>query len=155
MELTLSYFLDGSPISAQDLAGSRGRVTIRFTYKNTTRQTVTLGDRTEEIPIPFLVLSGLMLDGKDFSNVEAESGQVISDGDRFFVAGFAIPGLREDLGEAGKELDLPETFAVTRQILQFPPGYHPHAGGDGPAPGAGFGRPEFLGGTDRLLGCAR
>ncbi len=54
-----------------------------------------------------------MLDGKDFSNVEAESGQVISDGDRFFVAGFAIPGLQEDLGEAGKELDLPETFAVT------------------------------------------
>ena len=119
VELTLSYFLDGSPISAQDLAGKSGRVTIRFTYKNTTRQTVTLGDRTEEIPIPFLVLSGLMLDGKDFSNVEAESGQVISDGDRFFVAGFAIPGLREDLGEAGKELDLPETFAVTADTTNF------------------------------------
>ena len=119
VELTLSYFLDGSPISAQDLAGKSGRVTIRFTYKNTTRQTVTLGDRTEEIPIPFLVLSGLMLDGKDFSNVEAESGQVISDGDRFFVAGFAIPGLQEDLGEAGKELDLPETFAVTADTTNF------------------------------------
>lgn len=124
-------------------------MTIRFTYKNTTRQTVTLGDRTEEIPIPFLVLSGLMLDGKDFSNVEAESGQVISDGDRFFVAGFAIPGLREDLGEAGKELGPARDLCRHGRYYEFPPGCHPHAGGDGPAPGAGFGWPGFLGGTDQ------
>lgn len=44
---------------------------------------------------------------------------MISDGDRFFVAGFAIPGLQEDLGEAGKELDLPETFAVTADTTNF------------------------------------
>lgn len=119
VELTLSYFLDGTPISAQDLAGKAGRVTIQFTYENTTRRTVTIGDRTEELPIPFLVLSGLMLDGKDFSNVAAEGGQVISDGDRFFVAGFAVPGLREDLGEAGKELELPETVTVTADTTNF------------------------------------
>ena len=60
-----------------------------------------------------------MLDGKDFSNVTAEGGQVISDGDRFFVAGFAVPGLREDLGEAGKELELPETVTVTADTTNF------------------------------------
>ena len=95
-----------------------------------------------------------MLDGKDFSNVEAESGQVISDRDRFFVAGFAIPGLREDLGEAGKELDLPETFAVTADTTNFHLDTTLTLVVTGPAPGAGFGRPEFLGGTDRLLGCS-
>ena len=119
VELTLSYFLDGTPISAQDLAGKAGQVTIQFTYENTTKHAVTIGDQTEELPIPFLVLSGLMLDGKDFSNVATKGGQVISDGDRFFVAGFAVPGLREDLGEAGKDLELPETVTVTADTTNF------------------------------------
>ena len=34
VDVSISYQLDGKPISAEDLAGKSGRVTIRFSYQN-------------------------------------------------------------------------------------------------------------------------
>ena len=38
VDVSISYQLDGKPISAEDLAGKSGRVTIRFSYQNNQRK---------------------------------------------------------------------------------------------------------------------
>ena len=69
--------------------------------------------------IPFSVVTGLVLDDKSFSNVEVVNGRVINDGKRNIVMGFALPGMKENLGDAGNSINLPETFEVTADVKNF------------------------------------
>lgn len=40
VDVSISYQLDGKPISAEALAGKSGRVTIRFSYQNNQKETI-------------------------------------------------------------------------------------------------------------------
>ena len=44
------------------------------------------------------MLTGVLLDGDVFSNVEVSNGKLVNDGDRIIAAGLAFPGLQENLG---------------------------------------------------------
>ena len=92
--LRVSYTLDGSQISAEDLAGKSGKVTIRFDYQNNQYAMTEIDGKREKIYVPFAMLTGMMLDNGVFSNVEVTNGKLINDGDRTIVAGIASPGCR-------------------------------------------------------------
>lgn len=81
VDLTVTYSLDGSVISPEQLAGKSGKVTIRFDYTNNAYETVKIDGKDERVYVPFLMMSGMMLDSKKFSNVTVTNGKVISDGD--------------------------------------------------------------------------
>ncbi len=98
VELSVSYELDGVPVSPTELAGKSGRVKIRFDYANHQYETVEINGKQEKIYVPFIMLTGLILDNNVFSNVEVSNGKLINDGDRTIVLGLAFPGLQEDLG---------------------------------------------------------
>ena len=69
-------------ISPEALSGKSGKVTIRFDYTNNAYETVKIDGKDERIYVPFLMMSGMILDGEKFSNVTVTNGKVISDGDR-------------------------------------------------------------------------
>ena len=57
----LTYYLDGKEIAPEDLAGKSGKVTIRFDYTNNEKVTATIDGKEEDIYVPFVALSGVVL----------------------------------------------------------------------------------------------
>lgn len=117
--LSVSYRLNGRAVSAQELAGQSGRVTIRFDYENRQYQLVDIDGRQERIYVPFALLTGLLLDNDCFRNVEVSNGKLINDGDRCIVAGLAFPGLQENLGLSRDTLDIPDYVEITADVTDF------------------------------------
>ena len=66
----ISYTLDGKKVEPDQLAGRSGHVTIRFTYENRQTRTVAIDGKEEQIHVPFVMLTGLMLPTERFTNVQ-------------------------------------------------------------------------------------
>ncbi len=119
VDLSVSYKLDGKPISADDLVGKSGRVTIRFDYQNKQYETVEIDDKQEKIYVPFAMLTGALLDDDVFTNVEVTNGKLINDGSRTAVIGIAFPGLQENLAISKDKLDIPDYVEITADVSSF------------------------------------
>ena len=117
--VSVKYMLDGKPVSAEELKGKSGKVTIRFDYTNRQFETVKINGKDEKIYVPFAMLTGMLLDNDKFRNVEVTNGKVINDGSRTYVAGFAFPGMQESLGLDKKEMELPTYVEVTAEVQEF------------------------------------
>ncbi len=118
----LTYYLDGKEITPEELAGKSGRVTIRFDYTNHEKVKVAVDGKTEEVFVPFVAISGMVLDDS-FQNVEVTNGRAIADGSKNLVIGYALPGLKESLAVSSenfdKELTIPEYVEVTADVEHF------------------------------------
>ena len=119
VDVAVSYQLDGKTISPDDLAGKTGKVTIRFTYTNNKSENVQIDGKTTAIKVPFIMLTGLILDNDNFSNISVTNGKIISDGTRSYVIGLALPGLQDDLGVSSNDLDLPDSVEITADASDF------------------------------------
>lgn len=119
VDLTVSYTLDGEPVSPQDLAGRSGRVRIRFDYVNNQYETAEINGRQERIYVPFTMLTGVLLDNDRFHNVEVSNGKLYNDGERTAVIGVALPGLQETLAIDAEKLELPGCVEITADVENF------------------------------------
>ena len=119
VSVSVSFSLDGVPVSAEELAGKSGRVKIRFDYINKCSETVEIDGKKEDIHVPFAMLTGVLLDGDVFSNVEVSNGKLVNDGDRIIAAGLAFPGLQENLGIDSEKLEIPNYVEITADAKNF------------------------------------
>ena len=94
LTLQITYLVDGEEVTAADMAGKSGHVTIRFAYTPAADQKA-----------QFAALSAALLDSSKFTNVEVTNGAVINDGERLDV---------ED-----KDGKLPETVEITADVEDF------------------------------------
>lgn len=117
--IAVSYKLDGKTVSADELAGKSGRVTVRFDYENKQYETVEIDGKKEKIYVPFVMLTGMLLDGDRFSNVEVTNGKFVNDGDRIAVVGIAFPGLGDDLGIPADKYEIPGYVEMTADVKDF------------------------------------
>ena len=112
--MKVTYELDGKKVSADDLEGKSGHLKIHYEYQNTSADS---GKYT-----PFLMATGLLMDGEKFSNVTVDNGKVISDGDRNIVIGMGLPQLKEQLTSVSSEvddLDIPDSFTVEADVTDY------------------------------------
>lgn len=112
--MKVTYELDGKKVSADDLEGKSGHLKIHYEYQNTSADS---GKYT-----PFLMATGLLMDGKKFSNVTVDNGKVISDGDRNIVIGMGLPQLKEQLTSVSSkvdDLDIPDSFTVEADVTDY------------------------------------
>lgn len=108
LELNITYTLDGSAISAEDLIGKSGHVKINYTFTST--------ETFSGAKVPFLTVTGTILDGTKFSNVTVENGKIISENnDSITLAGYAVVGLNENLGTDV----LPAHFTIEADATDF------------------------------------
>lgn len=103
ISLKVTYTLDGKEISPADLNGQSGHVVIRYDYTNELYETREIVGKEEKIYVPFAVMTGMILDNDNFSNIKVSSGKVINDGSHSVVTGIVFPGL-------GTNLDMEEDF---------------------------------------------
>lgn len=119
VDVAVSYKLDGQTVSPDDLAGKSGKVTIRFTYTNNQSETVQIDGKNTVIKVPFVMLTGMALDNSSFSNIAVTNGRIVSDGNRSYVIGLAMPGLQDDLGVSTDDLDIPDYVEITADASDF------------------------------------
>lgn len=119
VKLKLSYKLNGKTVSTDEIAGKSGKVTIRIDYENTQKEKVKINGKTEEVNVPFLMLSGMILDDDKFKNVEVSNGKAINDGTRTIVAGFALPGMQDSLDIDKDEMEIPDYVEITADTTDF------------------------------------
>lgn len=124
IDLKISYQLNGRSISPDELAGQSGKVSIRFDYTNRQKETVAVGEGEEDLYVPFVIMTGLVLDNENFRNIEVTNGKVINDGERTIVMGYAMPGLKDNLDIGSEEfdieeLDIPEYVELTADVTDF------------------------------------
>lgn len=130
VNVNITYTLDGNKISPEDLVGKTGKVTIKFDYENNSKQDIDVDGKDVEVYTPFAVVSGTMLDGDKFSNVEISNGKVISEGNKYIVMGVAVPGLKESLNISDENWEklnedsnlsekLSNSFEITADVKDF------------------------------------
>ena len=76
---------------------------IRYDYTNELYETREIAGKEENIYVPFAVMTGMILDNDNFSNIKVSSGKVINDGSHSVVTGVVFPGL-------GTNLDMEDDF---------------------------------------------
>lgn len=125
VDMKITYYLNDKEVSASQIAGKSGKVKIRFDYTNHEKKDITVDGKHMSMYVPFTMISGLVLDTDTFSNVEINSGKVISDGNRMIAVGLAFPGLNDNLGlqdiskELDTELSFPEYVEITADTTEF------------------------------------
>lgn len=115
----ITYTLDGKAISAEELAGKSGHVTIRFDYTNTQYETKSINGKSQKIYVPFAALTGTLLDSDRFTNVSVTNGKLVDDGNRTVVVGMAFPGLQESLDLDSGKLEIPAYVEISADVTDF------------------------------------
>ena len=115
VKVNVSYYLDGQKMSASEIAGQKGHVEIRFSYK--VNDSVESGGYT--FKTPFTMASGVLLDDEHFTDIEVEGGKVIDDGSKCICLGIAFPNLKSNLSTDISALDIPESVSIKAYTDKF------------------------------------
>ncbi|MCR5785182.1 MAG: hypothetical protein K6G40_06025 [Eubacterium sp.] len=115
ISIDVSYKLDGKSVSAEELEGQSGKVEITIKYTNNEK---TESDG-EEVYVPFLVASGVLLDSDNFTNIEVENGKVVSNGYYQTVIGYGLPGMNESLGLEGDDAVFTDEVVITADTTNY------------------------------------
>ena len=108
VELQIQYYLDGTEISASELAGKSGHVKIIYNFSATSTYQNKL--------VPFLTVTGLNFDSTKFSNIKIDNGKIISESnDTTTLVGYTFTGLSQDLNADF----LPSNFIVEADTTNF------------------------------------
>jgi len=131
LDVKVSYFLDGKPMTAAAIAGKAGRVRIEIRARNTDTRRVKFNGVERDAQTPFVAAVMLNLPAATFTDVEVSAnGRAIGDGQSDLVLGVLLPGLAKtlsanpEIADAAREVGisaetLPETLTVSATTKSF------------------------------------
>lgn len=115
----ITYTLDGQEIAPEELAGKDGHAVIRFEYAVEETCTAQIAGQSEQLALPFAVMTGVLLENDVFANVKAVNGRVVNDGDHTIVLGLALPGMQKNLDVDPETLTIPEYVEIEADVKGF------------------------------------
>ena len=119
VSVNIKYYLDGTEVSADDLAGKTGHLKMEVSYTNTAKASTKINGKSTELYSPFVMVTGMILSTDNFANVTVDNGKVISDGSRNVVIGLGMPGLKDNLdlsSDIADDVDIPEGFTMEADV---------------------------------------
>ena len=119
VDMKITYTLDGKTVTPDEIKGKSGKVTMRFDYTNNEKRTVKVDGNSMEMYVPFLMVTGTVLDNSRFSNVKVTNGKLLNDGDRMAIIGFAMPGMQENLGLDKDDFEIPDYIEISADVKDF------------------------------------
>ena len=125
LSVSVAYTLDGKPVTAGEIAGKSGKVTISLSIRNTDAHTVGIRGKDVVMYTPMTAVAAAVLPSDTFQNVKINSGKLLTDGNNQFITFLAMPGLSEslDLKDSGfselNGLDFPETLTIEADAEKF------------------------------------
>lgn len=98
----VSYFLDNKEVSPNEIAGAKGKIAIDVDYQG------------EE---DYKAVTVMLLDEKHFSDINVESGKIISDGNKSIIVGITkVPGTLHIEADAN-EFEIKAMYAIATDSL--------------------------------------
>ena len=91
----ITYELDGTPLSAQELLGKSGHVKITVRLTNHETKQAYIGGRMRTVATPFAAAVAAALPTEGFVNVKAEHGTIQTDSQTQLACFLALPGMAE------------------------------------------------------------
>lgn len=88
---TVKYELDGTEITAKELAGKSGKVKITIKYTNKDAHEVKINGKNEILYTPFVAVCGAIVDNDKNKNIEITNGKIVNDGSKSVLMGMALP----------------------------------------------------------------
>lgn len=124
ISVSFAYQLDGKEMKAEDLVGKSGKLTITAEYKNEATYKDSLNGKEEELYIPFLMASVVVLPQDRFENVEMSQGKLVKEGDDQIAIAYTVPGFTTSLNLSGDmkknlEEDLKDSITITADVTDF------------------------------------
>lgn len=121
IEMKITYYLDGKEISPEQILGKSGDVKIRVKYINHSSVNRVVNGEETKLYTPFISVTGMILPGENFSDVEVKNGRVINDGSKNIVIGYGLPGLKESLKIDDSDISkkLTDDFTITAKAEKF------------------------------------
>ena len=113
----IKYTLNGKEISAEELAGKSGKVTIEISYTNHEKHIVNVNGVATTLYTPFAVATGVIVDNEANKNITVSKGKVINDGTKTIIVGMAMPGMQESLDLS--KVSLPDSIKITMETTNF------------------------------------
>ena len=121
IETKITYTLDGEEITAEELAGKSGRVTIKIEYKNKAEKKVSINGKMQSMYTPFVVITGAIIDNGSNKNISIKNGKVVENGNKAIVIGMSLPGMKESLKLSGEldDINLPSSVEISMDSSNF------------------------------------
>ncbi|ASS37330.1 hypothetical protein [Mogibacterium pumilum] len=115
VNVKITYYLNDKKMTAKEIAGKSGNVTIRFDY--TVNQSDIVNGKL--IKHPYTVASGVVLNDDNFSDITVSNGKALDDGNKTVVMGVAFPNMNENLGISRSKLDIPNSVIINAHTEKF------------------------------------
>lgn len=122
--VAITYTLDGKTVTAEELAGKSGHVTMRFDYTNTQYETRAIGGKQEKIYVPFAVLTGALLDSDHFTNVSVTNGKLVGRRRPHRRGGHGLPRIAGNAGVGHRHAGDPHLCGGRSRRDRFHAGHH-------------------------------
>ena len=121
IETKITYTLDGKEISAKDIAGKSGKVSIKLEYINKSEKNVFVNGSYQKMYTPFMMVVGTIIDSNNNKNIEVKNGKVIENAGKTMVVGVVLPGLEESLNLNNNilDIDIPSSIEITMDSKDF------------------------------------
>lgn len=101
----IRYFLEGTEMTPEQIAGKKGNVKIQVEAKNNLTFPTKIKGKDYTISCPMIMIGGTILSESVFTNISIDNGSMISDGDKQILFFFGVPGMDESLGISELGLD--------------------------------------------------
>ena len=116
VSVNITYYLDNQEISPSELAHKSGHVKMVFNYENNS-------SLNNNVQVPFICLTMLMLDEDKFSNITLENGKLINLSGNKIVTLYGEPGLKESLKlytvDTFDDIELTDSAMVEADVEDF------------------------------------
>ena len=119
IKTTVSYKLNDEEVTANDLKGKTGKVSITVNYENTDEHYVEINGKTEKMYTPFIVVAGLLVNKDNNENITVTKGKVVDNGKNAIAIGMALPGLQESLDISKSDVDIPSSITFEMDAKDF------------------------------------
>ena len=119
IKTTVTYKLNDEEVSADELKGKEGKVSITVNYENTDSHNVKINGKTEKMYTPFIVVAGLLINKDNNENITVTKGKVVDNGKNAIAVGMALPGLQESLDLSKSDVDIPSSITFEMDAKDF------------------------------------
>lgn len=119
VSVRITYKLDGKEIAPEELAGKSGKLTMCVSYENHAAIYKKINGKKEELYVPFVMITCIVLPQKNFSHVKVDNGKLIEQGSQQILVGYGMPGLVESLDVEEEDIEIPASFEMTADVTDF------------------------------------
>ena len=127
LEFELTYYLNGTAISAEKLVGKSGYVEIVVKMKNTKSEIVKVNGQDIVMYTPMVVVGGVALSEDNFQNLSVQNGKTVGNANTQFAVLVGFPGINESLGltditqntNTDIQYSFNDTFVISADVSDF------------------------------------